>query len=104
MELRECHVNHFEYNHPFFFGEEVLTMKTFSDGLKEGMQLFGQGIATLVNTLLLTFVYVIGVGITALIAKLFRKQFLQLKLTQQDSYWTPLDLKKKPKEEYYRQF
>jgi hypothetical protein len=79
-------------------------MKLFLKSMKEGMHTFGQTIATLVNTLLLTVVYIIGVGITSIIAKLFRKQFLEMKLKKEGSYWTTLDLKKQDKEKHYRQF
>ncbi len=65
---------------------------------------FGRGIAFLINSLLLAFVYFLGVGITSLIAKAFGKRFLQLRSSKKDSYWSELDLKKKKFEEYYRQF
>jgi len=59
---------------------------------------------TIINSILLTIVYLIGVGITSIIAKLFRKQFLDVKLSKKDTYWCDLNLKSKPIEEYYRQF
>ena len=68
------------------------------------MQGFGEHITVLVNSLLLCVVYLIGVGITSIIAKIFRKQFLDMQLKKEGSYWTTLDLKKKDKEDYYRQF
>lgn len=72
---------------------------------KEGFHLFGQCIATLVNSALLLVVYVLGVGIPSLIARLFNKQFLKLKpKVSTTSYWEELNLQKKPIEEYYRQF
>jgi len=78
--------------------------KQFFKGIKKGMRNFGQSIALIINTLLLFFVYVIGVGITSIIAKIFGKHFLETKLSKKDSYWCYLNLKKKPIEEYYRQF
>lgn len=71
---------------------------------KEAIGYFGRGIAFLINSLLLAFVYFLGVGITSLIAKAFGKRFLQLRSSKKDSYWSELDLKKKKFEEYYRQF
>ncbi len=79
-------------------------VKQFFKGLRKGMQNFGHDIALIINTILLTFVYLIGVGLTSLFAKLFRKHFLETKLSKKDSYWSDLNLKKKPMEDYYRQF
>ena len=72
---------------------------TFWKGWINGMHVFGKTIALIVNTLLLCIVYVLGVGITALIAKLMKKHFLQ-----KESGWSELNLKKEPLENYYRQF
>jgi hypothetical protein len=77
----------------------------FLKGLKEGQKLFGETIAIIINSLLLTIVYFVGVGLTSIIAKLFRKSFLDLKLEKNSkTYWSELNLSKKPLEEYYRQF
>lgn len=78
--------------------------KQFFMGFKKGMGNFGSGIALLINAILLAFVYWIGVGLTSVIAKIFRKHFLELKLLKKGTYWSDLNLKKKPLEEYYRQF
>ena len=67
------------------------------------MRGFGQNIAVVINTILLFFVYIIGVGITSMISKIAKKHFLDLKL-KKESYWDDLNLKKKKIEEYYRQF
>jgi len=77
--------------------------KQFLMGFRKGMQNFGYNIALIINTILLTFVYLIGVGLTSIFAKLFRKHFLGTKLSK-DSYWSDLNLKKKLMEDYYRQF
>ncbi|MBS3126403.1 hypothetical protein J4453_03125 [Candidatus Woesearchaeota archaeon] len=76
---------------------------TFFKGFKKGVKMFGQNIGVIVNTALLAIVYIIGVGITSIIAKLFRKHFLDLKHSPH-SYWSDLNLKKKPMKDYYRQF
>jgi hypothetical protein len=68
------------------------------------MRNFGYNIALIINTLLLSLVYVVGVGFTSVIAKLFRKHFLKIIISKKNSYWYDLNLKKKPIEEYYRQF
>jgi len=67
------------------------------------MKEFGIGVSVIVNSLLLSIVYVAGVGFTSLFAKLVGKRFLETK-KKKDTYWSDLDLKKKPLEEYYRQF
>ena len=78
---------------------------SFVKGFKKGMNTFGQAIALLVNTILLTFVYIVGIGITAVIAKIVRKKFLTLKPSKNaKSYWSDLNLKKRPIKEHYRQF
>lgn len=79
-------------------------LKQFFGGFKKGMGNFGQNIALIINTTLLFFVYIIGVGFTAMIAKIFGKHFLETKLSKKDSYWSDLKLKKKSIEKYYRQF
>lgn len=76
----------------------------FLIGFKKGMCNFGYNISLIINTLLLSLVYMGGVGFTFLIAKLFGKHFLETKLSKKDSYWSNLNLKKKPIKEYYRQF
>ena len=81
-------------------------IKTFLSGCRQGMALFGQNITLIINTSLLCIVYVLGVGMTSLIAKLAGKHFLEMrqKKGEKESYWKDLDLKKKPIEGYYRQF
>ena len=67
------------------------------------MHLFGQNVALIINTALLSFAYVFGVGLTSIVAKITGKRFLDMKQGK-ESYWKPLNLKKKSMEEYYRQF
>lgn len=79
-------------------------IRQFYRGFKGGMKKFGENIALIINTILLFFVYLIGVGITSIVAKIVGKHFLEKKLSKKDTYWNSLKLKKKPIEEYYRQF
>lgn len=80
-------------------------IKNFFIGVKEGTKLFGETISGIVNFILLSFVYFIGVGVTSIIAKLSKKRFLELKISEKEkTYWSELNLTKKPLEEYYRQF
>ncbi len=82
-----------------------MSVSIFFKGFKEGMHIFGQNIAMLINTLLLLMVYLTGVGITSIIAKVSGKRFLEMKIdNESDSYWKPLNLKKKEMDEHYRQF
>ena len=77
----------------------------FFKGFLKGTRTFGKNISIIINSILLTIVYVFGIGLTSFAAKLFKKKFLKLKLSKNEStYWSDLDLKKKPMEEYYRQF
>jgi hypothetical protein len=79
--------------------------KDFLKGFKKGTHAFGDTIAVIVNSALLAMVYLIGVGLTALGCKLFKKQFLDLKPDPKaKSYWSELNLKKRKIEEHYRQF
>ena len=80
-------------------------IKEFFNGLKKGQKNFGEDIQSLVNFFFLTFVYFVGAGLTSIFAKLFRKHFLELNFDKKaKTYWSELNLTKKPLEEYYRQF
>ena len=72
----------------------------FGKGLKE----FSENIAIIVNSVLLSVVYLIGIGLTSIFAKIFRKHFLDLKPDNCNSYWTDLNIGKKKLNECYRQF
>lgn len=70
-----------------------------------GFKSFGINISTVVNFILLFFVYFLGIGPTALVSRIFRKRFLDLgRYEKKSSYWHPLGLKTKEKEYYYKQF
>ena len=80
-------------------------MTEFFNGLKIGTQEFAKVISIIVNTVLLTFVYIFGIGITSIIAKVINKKFLKISLDEKsETYWEKLNLKKKPKNSYYKQF
>ncbi len=77
----------------------------FFKEFKQGQKSFGDSIAALVNSILLSFVYFIGVGGTSILAKIFGKHFLDLKINKQSqTYWEELGLEKKNKGDYYKQF
>ncbi len=82
-----------------------MKMRSFILEMKNGQKTFGEDVAVVINSILLTIVYLIGVGLTSIAARLFKKEFLTLKIDKEaKSYWTILNLSKKPKEAYYRQF
>jgi len=71
----------------------------------EGSKLFGELISMVINSILLIFVYFIGVGLTSIFAKILGKKFLDKKIDKNcKSYWKELNLETKPVKEYYRQF
>ncbi len=79
--------------------------KEFFNGIKKGQKAFGEDIAQIVNLIVLSVVYIIGIGITSLIAKIVGKHFLELNMDKnKKSYWEELQLGIGKKEEYYRQF
>ncbi|MEK6855100.1 MAG: hypothetical protein AABX73_02675 [Nanoarchaeota archaeon] len=82
-----------------------MSMKDFFCSLKNGQKLFGEDVAIIVNSALLSLVYLIGVGLTFLAAKLTGKKFLDLKIDEEKStYWQDINTTKGSMEEYYRQF
>lgn len=79
--------------------------KIFFKGMKQGQKAFGEDIAQVINLFLLTIVYLIGIGLTSIFAKTFRKHFLDIEINRdKESYWEELNLEKKEMGEYYRQF
>lgn len=80
-------------------------IKKFFKGFKNGMENFGKNIAIIINSISLSIIYILGVGITSIVAKIFKKHFLNLKISKKEkTYWLELNLKKRPIEEYYKQF
>jgi hypothetical protein len=77
----------------------------FEGNFYNGMKRFGEDIGIIINTLILTIVYILGIGLTFIVSKLVGKKFLDLKIDKnKDTYWTTLNLNKKPFQEYLRQF
>ncbi|MFA5797405.1 MAG: hypothetical protein WC916_05195 [Candidatus Woesearchaeota archaeon] len=83
-----------------------MSMTLFFKGWLAGMKEFGGVIAAIVNFILLFPVYIIGVGVTSLVAKIFGKHFLNLKNPDKklETYWLQKEGKKSSKEDCYRQF
>ena len=77
----------------------------FLKGFKNGVKDFGQLISSIINIILLTILYIIAIGPTSIILKLFKKKLLILdKKENSPTYWADYDLKTEPEENYYRQF
>lgn len=82
-----------------------MSLNEFFSDLKKGQKEFGEDIGNLINAILLTIVYLVGVGFTFFFAKIFRKKFLDTEIDKNSkSYWEDLNLSKEPIERYYRQF
>lgn len=78
-------------------------MKEFIIGLKEGQKRFGETIAIIINSILLSLVYFIGVGLTSIFGKLIGKKFLDMN-KKSNTYWEDLNLKGGSLSKAYRQF
>jgi len=80
-------------------------IKEFLSGLKKGQKNFGENISRIINSVLLTFVYFLGICLTSIFAKLFERRFLENKIEiSNNSYWKELNLNTEPVKNYYRQF
>ncbi len=68
----------------------------FFVGFRKGFKEFGENINLIVNTILLSIVYLLGAGGTHFIAKFANKHFLDVDLLKErESYWSDLKLKNK---------
>jgi len=80
-------------------------MKVFFSEFNEGMQLFGKKVSIFINTTLLIFVYVFGIGLSSIIAKVFNKHFLKLSIgTKKTSYWEDSNMTKEELREFLKQY
>ena len=80
-------------------------MNRFLNEIKQGIESFGKSISMIVNSILLTMVYLLGIGSTSILAKIFNKKFMDLKIDKNaKTYWEDLNLTKKEKGDYLRQF
>lgn len=79
-------------------------MNWFFKGVRQGFEDFGFMIANGINYILLSFVYIVAVGPTSIIAKITGNHFLDLGKVKKKTYWKELNLGKEPEENYYRQF
>ena len=74
--------------------------KAFLAGFQKGLKGFSYNMSIIVNTILLSIIYLVGVGFTAMIARISNKKFLDMNLSKKNNtYWSDLNLKKKPIED-----
>jgi len=65
----------------------------------------GKKIGEFNSKVLLTIVYILGIGSAAILAKIFRKHFLELKLEpEKESYWAESKKEKNIPENFRRSF
>ncbi len=71
----------------------------------KGVKAFGDNIAAIINTVLLSIFYIIVVGLTSIFTKVGGKKFIEIKLSKKrKSYWSNINLKLKPIKNYLRTF
>ena len=81
----------------------MLKLTDFSKEVGKAIKEFSGFLNAVFNSLLLSIVYFIGIGVASVVAKIFRKKFLETRFSE-GSYWSELNLKKLSAEEHYRQF
>lgn len=71
-------------------------ISTIIEGLKEGQALFRDTVSTVINTILLTLAYFIGIPLSLLFSLLKKEQLLDLRSdVESKSFWSELNLEKK---------
>ncbi len=77
----------------------------FFSGWLEGFKEVGHTFVIFFNAIFLTIAYVLGIVITAVIARLVGKRFLDMEIrTTRPSYWCDHVVKSEPIKKYERQF
>ncbi len=80
-------------------------LQQFLKGFVKGFKSFGQNLGDLINMFILLFVYILGVGLSALLVRFLRKNLLDMAPSSKKmTYWVHLDLKQDGVESHYRQF
>ncbi len=74
-------------------------MNFFLKSIKEGMIFFADLISNFINNILLAFAYFTVLALTAILAKIFKKSFLSMKIDNWDNV-----NQKKEINDYFRQF
>jgi hypothetical protein len=77
-----------------------MNLKSIFNKIKKPFEIFGKFVAKTINFVALTFVYIIGIGPTAIIGKILGEKFLTLDF--KNPSWSEKDTKKENIEKYYR--
>ena len=72
--------------------------------IKKALEPISKKISNIVNFILLSIVYSVGIGAVSVIMKIFGKHFLELKKLNKKSNWHEHEVAKQPLENYYRIF
>ena len=82
-----------------------ITLKSLLSEVHSLLKKFSDFITSIINVILLIPVYFIGVGFTAVIARLFKKQFLDLYPDKKrSSYWHEHPTTRQSRDTYRRMF
>ena len=79
-------------------------LKKIWEGIKRVLEPFSKVMSSIINFILLSVAYFIGIGVVSMIAKIFGKHFLDIKTRNRKSNWQAHKLEKEPLEKYYRTF
>jgi len=83
---------------------DSFSLSDFAGGFRHGFADFGHGVSYVVNFLLLSVVYVIGVGAVSLLTKAFGKKYMDFGFKKSSSYYTEKNMGGGSAEDYLRQF
>lgn len=79
-------------------------LKSFFVGFWNGFKSFGYTVSIIVNFVLLFIVYFTAVGVTSIIAKMFKKHFLSLESSNSPTNWIDRKQTEQQIENYKRMF
>ena len=71
---------------------------------KQGFMYFSKTISSVVNFVLLFIIYIFGIGVVSIIAKICGKHFIKYSYNKDITYWEELNLGKKYYDEYKKEF
>ncbi|MCX6709904.1 MAG: hypothetical protein NTV63_03040 [Candidatus Woesearchaeota archaeon] len=76
----------------------------FFRGFIKGFKRVGENAAVFINSIILSVVYFLGIGLTAIFAKAFRKHFIKVKKPNSATYWEEREKVSGKIEDYFDQF
>ena len=79
-------------------------LKKIWNSVKSFLEPISKFMSNIVNFILLSLVYFIGIGSVSIVMKLFGKHFLEIGKNKKKSNWHAHKLEKEPLENYYRTF